>query len=229
MDEDVRDLVRRAAGDAPHRAPVDAVLERAGRRRAQRRGGQALAGVFVVALVAATAWSQWRQTTVEFVDGPRPTPTATAEVGTSTPTEAARSETPWGDTKGECRRDDGGYGPRLTFDPPKAPPGTRVRFEGDCFVGFFADKKTLTTGYGIFLIHPALEWGEAPDCELIAGTRPNRLTITAGRGNGFFTVPEEGGCFQSSRVRPVRPGRYDLGMGCHACYVAPFRVTAVPD
>jgi hypothetical protein len=73
----------------------------------------------------------------------------------------------------------------------------------------------------VFLLGP----GSAEGCELIAGG-PFSLRIGAsGVLDVDFTVPSRGNCFQMQTGGWVRPGTYAIGIGCHACEVAYFRVT----
>ena len=109
-------------------------------------------------------------------------------------------------------------GPHLTLVPDSGPPGTRVTVVGDCFKA-----RRWNHGYSIFLIrgfmHPR-------SCEIVAGAGPFALRVgRAGRARGFFTVPSEGDCFQEGYGRRVTPGVYGVGVGCHACIQARFRVT----
>ena len=109
-------------------------------------------------------------------------------------------------------------GPHLVLVPDQGPPGTRVTVVGDCFKG-----RRWNHGYGIFLIRG---FTRPRSCEIIAGASPFRLRVDAtGRARGFFTVPSRGGCFQEDYGRRVTPGVYQVGLGCHACGTARFRVT----
>ena len=112
-------------------------------------------------------------------------------------------------------------GPHLWLFPDRGPPGTRVMFVGDCFKGSFA--RNPTAGYGIFLLH---RFVKPRECELIGPAVPFRLDLHRGRAEGFFTVPFQGICFQHRYGRRLTPEMYELGVGCHACSIARFRVTA---
>jgi hypothetical protein len=111
-------------------------------------------------------------------------------------------------------------GPHLWLFPDRGPPGTRVMIVGDCFKGSFAHDPTA--GYGIFLLHRFMKPRE---CELIGPAVPFRLDLHRGRAQGFFTVPFRGLCFQHRYGRRLAPEMYELGVGCHACGIARFRVT----
>jgi hypothetical protein len=111
-------------------------------------------------------------------------------------------------------------GPHLWLFPDRGPPGTRVMVVGDCFKGSFAHNPT--EGYGVFLLH---QFFRPRECELIGSAAPFRLDLHRGRAEGSFTVPFQGACFQHRYGRRVTPAMYILGIGCHACSVARFRVT----
>ncbi len=112
---------------------------------------------------------------------------------------------------------DPGRGPRIFTRPAAASPGTRVEFDGYCFV---ESEESLESAYGVFLID------DTGGCELVATADPFDVTVRkGGEVSGFFTVPEAGSCFQEERTMPLEPGRYSVGMGCHACGgMATFRV-----
>ena len=113
--------------------------------------------------------------------------------------------------------------------PASGPVGTRVRFVGDCFVvqGSSASPKDIRSAYGIFLIRQLGDEHPSGECEQIVGAGPSDIRIKNGRAEGFFTVQSEGTCFQQrGDPYPVVPGKYSVGMGCHACATnARFRVT----
>jgi hypothetical protein len=100
--------------------------------------------------------------------------------------------------------------------PRHGPVGTRVRVSGRCF------RRRWDAGYGIFLLR---QFTKPLECELIAGGafrfRVNRARV----GRGWFKVAHDGACFQHRYRRRVTPGPYRVGLGCHACLVARFRVT----
>jgi hypothetical protein len=115
----------------------------------------------------------------------------------------------------------GGFGgPHLWLFPDRGPPGTRVMVVGDCFKGPFATDPTA--GYGVFLLR---RFTKPKECELIGPAVPFRLDLHRGRAEGFFTVPFRGVCFQHRYGRPVTPEMYEVGVGCHSCAIARFRVT----
>jgi hypothetical protein len=93
----------------------------------------------------------------------------------------------------------------------------------DCLIARFDRSEVTEPGYGVFLLR---DFGTPLACELIAGG-PYRLKLVGrNRAAGWFTVASRGGCFQSGgATRAVTPGRYYVGLGCHACFVATFRVT----
>jgi hypothetical protein len=119
------------------------------------------------------------------------------------------------------RRSGSAGGPHVWLLPDHGPVGTRVRFVGDCFLNVSA--QDVLGAYGIFLLHQFLRPRE---CEIIAA--PSRFALrigNRGRAGGFFTVPSRGACFQHLYGRRVTPALYSVGIGCHACTVAAFRVT----
>jgi hypothetical protein len=117
--------------------------------------------------------------------------------------------------KGRCE-------PHLVLMPTEGPVGTRVVFVGDCFAGPYWAEDVLHGAYGMFLLR------DLAGCEQIVGAEPFEIRrAPGGRVRGSFTVGSEGGCFQSDGPpRAVVPGAYRLGLGCHACLVATFRITA---
>ncbi len=108
-------------------------------------------------------------------------------------------------------------GPHLSLVPRAGPPGMRVTIVGDCF-----RSRHWNHGYGLFLIRV---FRSPRSCEIIAGG-PFSLKVDKSGASGFFTVPSSGSCFQEEYGRRVTPGLYRLGVGCHACTTARFRVTA---
>lgn len=121
-------------------------------------------------------------------------------------TDATASET--------CRPGSGPVDVRIV--PRRGPVGTRVRISGRCFPGRWK------AGYGIFLLR---QFTKPRECELIAGGRHRFRVNRAGVGRGWFTVAGDGACFQHRYRRRVTPGRYKVGVGAHAAFVAHFRVT----
>lgn len=119
-----------------------------------------------------------------------------------------------------------GLGSNITVRPDHGPVGTRVHLAGGGFTGASWQEVARTHGgaYGVFL---DVDPGTAGGCELLAGG-PFTLRISpSGVLAADFTVPAQGSCFQThpTKVEPVRPGRYAIGVGCHVCLVAYFRVT----
>jgi Sec-independent protein translocase protein TatA len=114
-----------------------------------------------------------------------------------------------------------GPGPYVWLVPAKGPPGTKVEIFGDCFLGSWW--RHWRGGYRMFLIRGL---PTPPECELIIGVDDPVLTFSNGRAVGSFTVPSGvGSCFQNLYKRQLTPGTYGLGIACHACEVAKFRVT----
>ena len=98
--------------------------------------------------------------------------------------------------------------PSVELGRSVAHPGDRVSFEGECV------PQDWDGGYGLFLLH------DSPTCELIAGGGDLHIDVRPnGDATGSFSVPPVGYCFQStaSSPRALPPGRYTLGLGCHAC------------
>lgn len=114
--------------------------------------------------------------------------------------------------------------PPVAVSPDHGPIGSRVSLVGDDFVrSEWRDvvRANAGGGYGVFLIK------DLPDgCELIAGARFDLQVDASGHLTSDLTVPERGQCFQTERTERVRPGAYRVGIGCHACEVATFKVTA---
>ena len=113
-----------------------------------------------------------------------------------------------------CSPGTGPVGVRLV--PGHGPVGTRVRITGRCFL------RHWDSGYGIFLLR---EFTKPRECEIIAGGAFRFHVDRARVARGWFTVAPDGACFQHRYRRQVTPGLYQLGVGCHACAVAGFRVT----
>jgi hypothetical protein len=110
-----------------------------------------------------------------------------------------------------------GRGPAdVRIMPRHGPVGTRVRIRGRCF------PRRWNHGYGIFLLR---QFMKPRECELIAGGRFRFRVHRARAGRGWFKVARDGACFQHRYRRRVTPGRYSVGMGTHASFVARFRVT----
>jgi hypothetical protein len=114
-----------------------------------------------------------------------------------------------------------GVAPQGVVVPDHGPVGTRVSIVIDCLRGF--ESEITHPAYGMFLIR---DFGGPGGCELIAGG-PYRVRLVGhGRAAGWFTVNDQGGCFQSQgKTRSVSPGTYGIGVGCHVCEVATFTVT----
>jgi hypothetical protein len=100
--------------------------------------------------------------------------------------------------------------------PEHGPVGTRVRITGRCF------PRHWDSGYGIFLLR---EFTKLRECEIIAGGAFRFRVDREHVARGWFKVASDGACFQHPYRRSVTPGLYQLGIGCHACLVARFRVT----
>jgi hypothetical protein len=116
-----------------------------------------------------------------------------------------------------------GGGPAAVLIPDHGPVGTRVTISVGCLVGRFQRSEVTKPAYGVFLMR---DFGGPLGCELIAGGPYRVRLVGRTRAAGWFTVGRRGGCFQSDgATRDVTPGRYVVGMGCHACVVASFRVT----
>jgi hypothetical protein len=116
-----------------------------------------------------------------------------------------------------------GGGPVAVLTPDHGPVGTRVSMSVGCVAGRFARSEVTAPAYGVFLMR---DFSGPLGCELIAGGRYRLHLVGRTRAAGWFTVGRRGGCFQSDgATRAVTPGRYVVGMGCHACVVASFRVT----
>jgi hypothetical protein len=110
-----------------------------------------------------------------------------------------------------------GSGPvRVRIVPGHGPVGMRVRITGRCFA------RHWDSGYGIFLLR---EFTKPRECEIIAGGAFRFRVDRDHSARGWFKVASDGACFQHRYRRRVTPGLYELGVGCHACLVAHFRVT----
>lgn len=113
--------------------------------------------------------------------------------------------------------------PFAEVTPKNGPVGTRVKMVVHCLIGRFERDEVTHPAYGVFLMR---DFGTPLSCELIAGGKYGLRLAGNGRAVGWFTVAPRGGCFQSGgAVRKVTPGRYVVGLGCHACVVSTFRVT----
>lgn len=234
MRRDIGEVLRAAA-----HVPDAAMDEADVRRRAEgvRRGRRLRAGLSVALalLVVTTAVvvpvTAARRERVIFHDRQPPTGDAATPLGGAeeeevrTSAEEARkaAEDDARKAKARASRRFCRNGPRgVVLRPSSGPPGTRVRFSGDCFVGIFSNERQLMSGYGIFLIRPALDRSDpstppnAPTCELIGGAQPADITIDGGSAVGYFTVPERGSCFQETRTQRFVPGRYRVGLGYHS-------------
>ncbi|MGZ4146423.1 MAG: hypothetical protein ACXVPL_01845 [Actinomycetota bacterium] len=112
--------------------------------------------------------------------------------------------------------------PAVTVTPARGPVGTRIRIEGDGFTDrMWQELGPGADGYGVFLL------GQGPgNCELIAQGEHMVDIDPVGHLTAELTVPVEGACFQGGRMTAVRPGRYSVGVGCHACLLATFDVAA---
>jgi hypothetical protein len=121
-----------------------------------------------------------------------------------------------------CPRDPGG--PFAVLTPKRGPVGTRVRMVVHCVIGRFERSELTHPAYGVFLLR---DFGTPTTCELIAGGKYRLQLVGRNRAVGWFTVARRGGCFQSGgAMRHVSPGRYLVGLGCHACEVSTFKVTS---
>jgi hypothetical protein len=141
----------------------------------------------------------------------------------SSAAQAARSERTTKSLLNRLRRRPPCRGPLVWIFPSQGPIGTHVTITGYCFLGQYW--RQWRGGYGMFLLHQFLEPRE---CELIIGVSDPVLRINrSGQAEGSFTVPGgTGGCFQHGYERRITPTDYSLGIACHACSVATFRVTS---
>lgn len=107
-------------------------------------------------------------------------------------------------------------GPQLRVVPQQGPIGTRVRLAGQCFGDSYYD------GDGVFLLR---QFFEPRECEIMAFAKHRLRFGKSGSLRGHFTVPGNGACSQHDYSRRVTPSRYFVGIGCHSCLHARFRVT----
>ncbi|MGH2736636.1 MAG: hypothetical protein ACRDKZ_13735 [Actinomycetota bacterium] len=107
---------------------------------------------------------------------------------------------------------------RVSLAPARGPFGTRVRIRADCYY-----QRNLSMRQASYFNLMRL----VGDCELLVGLE-GRFRIEDHRVRGWFRLADRRGtCFQdpgSGRVE-VRPGRYRLVLGCHACNPAIFKLT----
>lgn len=125
------------------------------------------------------------------------------------------------DERSTCRRrlcwNDGtrqgvpAQGPRLI--PRHGPAGTRVHVLGTCFK---RDRRWFGPHPGVFLLH---RFTGPRECELRTSEADHVVIRADGALRGWFVVAARGSRFQHVYARDVRPGRFDLGLGCLACIV----------
>jgi hypothetical protein len=110
-------------------------------------------------------------------------------------------------------------GPAVTLRPGSGPVGTRVTVTGSGF------DPALSSAPVILL---TLNRGFPGGCALVGGVREIRMHVNAnGRLSGQFIITAHGTCFQEpGRRHRVTPGVYQVAIGCMACNVHAFRVTA---
>ena len=116
--------------------------------------------------------------------------------------------------------------PPLTVTPASGPVGTRIHVEGDGFIGPQWQNLPSVSGgggYGLFLTTSLNSGGTY--CDFIAGMESTLEVRSDGHLVADFTVPSDGGCFQTERRDPVTPRQYAIGLGCHVCQVGTFTVT----
>lgn len=102
--------------------------------------------------------------------------------------------------------------------PDHGPVGTQVRISGRCF-----RRRWRREAFGLFLLK---EFQRPRECELIIGGDKLQLSVGADRrGTGVFYVGRSGQCTQRDYQRRATPGVYFVGIYCHACHFAQFRIT----
>ena len=102
--------------------------------------------------------------------------------------------------------------------PDHGPVGTRVHISGRCF-----RRRWRRAAFGLFLLK---QFQHPHECELIIGGDKQQLTVGADRrGTGVFYVGRSGQCSQQDYRRRATPGVYSVGIYCHACFFAQFRIT----
>ena len=119
--------------------------------------------------------------------------------------------------------------PCLTLTPSSGPVGTTVRISGHIHSdiqswrqafrdpGYFALVSDFAQGFP----------GHPGECELLVGGDGGKARVSRdGAVKGAFVVGGTGSCFQQSGRYATQPGRYYLSIGCHACQVAVFDVSA---
>ena len=114
--------------------------------------------------------------------------------------------------------------PTVVASPASGAVGSSVHLEGDGFTDpMWQGYAHQTGGYGILLTAAfPLEQGS---CDFIAISDTYTIDITpGGHLEATFTVPADGGCFQTEVQKPVVPGKYSIGIGCHVCWVGTFTV-----
>jgi hypothetical protein len=98
---------------------------------------------------------------------------------------------------------------------------------GDCFVANPWRSLRPDEGYGISLQTYLERQGDIRECNLIAGAEGTFSIDDSGRMRGHFVVPSHGSCFQQEDDHAtIRPGQFELILGCHTCDMAKFKVTA---
>ena len=108
----------------------------------------------------------------------------------------------------------------ITLRPDHGPVGTRVQVSGPAPSWAVPDD--------IYALDLERTLDPPGDCDAIAATS-HRFSVDAnGNLTGWFIVPATASCFQQlppGSSRTVGPGTWDVGLGCHSCQIATFRVT----
>jgi hypothetical protein len=110
-------------------------------------------------------------------------------------------------------------GPAVTLRPGSGPVGAVV-----AVIGSGCDPALASAPVVPLTLNRAF----ADGCALVGGVREIRMHVTRnGRLRGEFIITADGTCFQEpGRRHRVTPGLYHLAIGCMACNVRAFRVTA---
>lgn len=205
MTDDLKRRLEREAELAPKAYPdVDSVLRGGKKRRRTRVATTIGTGLVTVLAVAVGAWA---------LDGPTPRPDQ----------PPVQSPEPSPSEEQSCAG-----GPRVRPSRPSGEVGDHIDLSGKCLKGHGLQDVYLraTVLSGPRSAAPR----NRPTCDLVAEAS-GEADVQDGTLQGFFIVPEYGACLGEEaykRAVPVRPGTYDIAIGCKQCVAGTFRVQPPP-